>query len=173
MTGKVNSWNSSSSDNDIPELIINAGAHGNGNNGNTTSTPFSALHLTFHPLQCKPILSCQEQPTLLLSYLSHRRRNINLSGGPPLTLFAPYIHDNSFENKCTIPKDFSNLTWLAAHQLNSLLELVYVWILPWQVEWNLGDQKSGGPWPPLAPLVPPPMYLIFKHHNYVHVPLYH
>ena len=37
------------------------------------------------------------------------------------------------------------------------LELVYVWILPCQVEWNLGggaktvSLKSGGPWPPWPP----------------------
>ena len=39
-------------------------------------------------------------------------------GEPPLNPFASYIHDNSFDlikNKCTMPKDFSNLTWLASH----------------------------------------------------------
>ena len=38
--------------------------------------------------------------TLLIHDHVHRQRNTG--GAPP----NPYIHDNSFENKCTIPKDF-------------------------------------------------------------------
>ena len=112
----------------------------------------------------------------------HRRRNINLSGGAHLTLFAPYIHDNSFENNCIqYQKIFSKLTWLASSSNEFIeelaianhvkfassqfmsLELVYVWILSWQVEWNLGSQnhksKNLGAMAPLAPLVPPPMVM--------------
>ena len=64
-----------------------------------------------------PNIQAYSAGLLVHSYLAtHRWRNINLSRGSPQT---PFIHDNSFDLKTTVPKDF--LTWLASYSNNIII----------------------------------------------------